>query len=287
MKRAEQAKASGDTEEAIRLLAAAIEKNPTLTVAHVEIGDLLLEKNDPAKAEPHFAAAAQQQPSNFDAQFKHGYALQLLNRLSESVRAYLRALSIRPDDFQANQNLATAYLQLNEPAAALPYSQRATELQSTSGPAHANLGSVYASLDRHDEAVREYRTAAELMELTPQLLLNLSESLGKLNRYEEMAATLDQLVATQPSAQSFERLGYARFKQRQFVAAKEAFNKAITLDAAHYPAYNGLGVCLLNDYIASNRTDDRARNEALKLLKTSLRINKGQPRIVELVSRYQ
>lgn len=286
VKQATEARAQGETEEAIRLLAAAIERNPTLTVAHLDIGDLYLEQSDPASAEKHFGAAAQQQPSNFDAQFKHGYALQLLNRLSEAVRAYLRALSIQPDDFQANQNLATAYLQLAEPGAALNYAQRAVALRPSSGAAHANLGSVLTSLDRHDEAVREYRAAAELMPLTPQLLLNLSESLGKLDRYDEMAATLDQLALTAPSAQGLERLGYARFKLRQFGAARDAFQRAVTLDPNHYPALNGLGVCLLNDYLASNRTLEDARRDALKLLRQSLRLNRNQPKIFELVNRY-
>lgn len=283
---AQQARREGETDEAIRLLAAAIEKNPTLTVAHIDIGDLYLEKNNTLEAEKHFAVAASQQPSNFDAQFKHGYALQLLNRLGDCVRAYLRALSIRPDDFQANLNLGTAYLQLKEPSAALPYAQRAVELQSASGAAHANLGSVLTSLDRHEEAVREYRSAAELMELTPQLLLNLSESLGKLNRFEEMGATLDQLVLTRPGAQAYERLGYARFKLREYSAAQDAFRKSIELDRAHYPALNGLGVCLLNDYLASGKRDDGVRADALNMLRQSLRINRSQPKIVELVNRY-
>ncbi|MFM9957770.1 MAG: tetratricopeptide repeat protein [Phycisphaerales bacterium] len=286
MKQAEQARAEGDAEEAIRLLAAAIERNPTLTVAHIDIGDLYLEQGDPNSAEKHFGTAAQQQPSSFDAQFKHGYALQLLNRLADAVRAYLRALSIQPDDYQANQNLATAYLQLAEPGAALSYAQRAVALRPTSGPARANLGSVLTSLDRHDEAVREYRAAAELMALTPQLLLNLSESLGKLDRHEEMASTLDQLAQTDPSAQGLERLGYARFKLRQFNAARDAFQRAVSIDPTHYPALNGLGVCLLNDYLASNRNLEDARRDALKLLRQSLRLNKNQPKIFELVNRY-
>lgn len=286
MKQAQAARAEGDADEAIRLLAAAIEKNPTLTVAHLDIGDLYLQQNDVSQAEPHFAAAAQQQPSNFDAQFKHGYALQLLNRLGDSVRAYLRALSIRPDDFQANQNLATAYLQLNEPGAALAYAERSVSINPSSGAARANLGSVLTSLDRHEDAVREYRAAAELMDLTPQLLLNLSESLGKLQRYDEMASTLDQLVSTDPSAPAFERLGYARFKLRQFPMAQDAFRRAIGLDQTHFPALNGLGVCLLNDYIASQRNNEDIRRDALKLLRQSLRLNKSQPKIVELVNRY-
>ena len=285
--KADEARQAGNTDEAIRLLAEAIEKNPTLTVAHMEIGDLYLEKGNPSEAERHFAQVVQREPSNFDANYKQGLALQLMNRLSDAVRAYLRALSIHPDDPQANFNLATAYLQLNEGSFALPYAEKAVQVNPSSGPAHANLGAVYASLDRQEDAVREYRSAAELMDLTPQLLTNLGDSLGKLGRYQEMASTLEQAVKTAPSASAYERLGYARFKLRQWDESQADFRKSIALDSNYYPALNGLAVCLLNQFITSNKTDEAARVEAVNLLRRSLKINRSQNKILDLIQRYQ
>ena len=48
----------------------------------------------------------------------------------------------------------------------------------------------------------------------------------------------------------------------------------------------GLGVCLLNEYLASGREDDSARKQAVDLFRRSLRINSRQPKIVELLSRF-
>lgn len=264
----------------------AIELNPTLTVAYLGAGDIYRERGDYGLAEQRYGAAATLEPRNFDAQYNHGLVLQLLNRVAESVRAYLRALAIREDDFNANLNLATAYLQLGEPNQARPFAERAVRADAGSGPARVNLGAVYAAMGQHTAAVIEYQQAAELMTLTPELLLNLADSLGQVERYEEMAATLDQLIRLAPSAVAYERLGSARFRLKRYDEALAAFQRAAEMDPGHFPAWNGVGVCLLNRYLWSDKQDDPARQQAVEALRRSLRLEPGQTRIVELVRRY-
>lgn len=284
--RAEMLKAEGDINAALVEFERAIEVNPNMTVAYLGAGDIYRERGDYPEAEKRYARAADLEPRNFDAQYRHGLTLQLLNRVSEAVRAYLRALSIRPDDFEANLNLATAYLQLQEPAQALPYAQRAVRLNPSSGPARVNLGSVYAAMGRHSEAVTEYLQAAEQMELSAELLLNLADSYGKIELYTEMIGTLEQLVARNPSAIAYERLGFARFRVKNYDAALDSFQSALAIDANHYPALNGVGVCLLNRFLWSDKKDRDALDDAMRALKRSLQIQPSQPRIVELVTRY-
>jgi tetratricopeptide (TPR) repeat protein len=93
---AETAKAAGSYDVALDLFQEILAENPTITVAYVGIGDIYLIKQEYAKAEPAFARAARLEPRNFDAQFGHGVALQLLRRLVDAVRAYQRALTIDP-----------------------------------------------------------------------------------------------------------------------------------------------------------------------------------------------
>lgn len=264
----------------------AIENNPTLTVAYLRAGDIHRQQGDFTAAERRYGEAAQIEPRNFDAQYLHGLSLQLLQRLDESVRAYLRALAIRPDDFFANLNLGTTFLQLGEPEQGLPYALRATQIRPTDGPARVNLGATFAAMDRHAEAVSEYEAASELMTLGPELLLNLAESQGQLGRYAEMEGTLRRVVQVEPSAVAWERLGSAQFRGRRYQEALESFRSAIAVDPNHYPAHNGVGVCLLNRYLWSGRTDTGALDSAISSLRSSLRIQRDQPRILELVTRY-
>jgi tetratricopeptide (TPR) repeat protein len=282
----ETAVRDGDTDRALAAFARAIEVNPRLTSAHMGMADIYRMRGDYNRAEESYSNAAKVQPRNFDAQYYHGLMLHLLERVSEAVQAYLRALAVRPDDFKANLNLATAYYQLDENNLALPYAKRAVELQPRDGPARFNLGAVYAAMGDHRLAVQEYQQATELMELTPALLMNLAESLGKLDRFEEMANALDQVNKAEPSAASWERLGFARFKQGKYPEAHAAFESALAIDKDYYPALNGQGVCLLNKWIWSGREDSKARTDGLAALRRSLQVHRDQPQIIELLTRY-
>lgn len=280
----------GRIEDAIAQLAAAIRDNPKLTAAYVMLAELQRESGNYRAAEESYRRAVELEPRNFDALYNHALTLQLLDRTPEAIRQYLRALAVRPDDLLANLNLATAYLQLGEANQALPYAQRAAEIDPSNGPARANLGAVYSALERHRDAVTEFEAAAEHMDLSTQLLLNLADSLGKIQRYQEMANTLERALAIEPrgpnAAIAWERLGSARFRLRQYDAALDCFQRAVALDPSHFPAFNGVGVCLLNRYLTSEPRDLDALNQALSALRSSLRINERQPRIVELLARY-
>jgi len=283
---AEDAIRSGDKERALMEFQRAIEVNPSLTTAYMGMADIYRMERDYNNAEIRYARAAQIEPRNFDAQYYHGLMLHLLDRITESVQAYLRALAIKPDDFQTNLNIATAYFQLDENQRSLPFARKAVSLSPQDGPARLNLGAVYAALGRHQDAVKEYQQAAELMPLNSPLLLNLAESLGRLERYNEMANALEQAVKTDPSPALHERLGFARFRLGEFDPAKANFDKSLELDKDYYPAMNGLGVCLMNDWIRSDRADLAAKDRGVGLLRRSLQLDADQPQIKEILTRY-
>jgi tetratricopeptide (TPR) repeat protein len=285
--RAEALRAQGLNHAALAEFERVIAINPELTIAYMGAAEIYAAEGNYEAAESNYGTAARQEPRNFNAQYGHGLMLQLLNRLTESVRAYLRALTIQPNDVNANLNLATAYLQLGEPAQALPYAERAVRLDRNNAAGRVNLGAVYAALNRHSEAVIEYQQAAELMELTPELLLNLADSLGKTERYAEMKETLEQLIELEPSAVAHERLASACFRLKDYDTALAEFRTAVEFDPRHYPALNGIGVCRLNTYLNSDKSDRQAFLEGQRALQQSLQIEHRQPRVRELLTRYR
>lgn len=276
----------GDINAALAELTMAIRDNPELTPAYMMLGEIHREQGDYQAAESAYREATELEPSNFDALYSHALVLQLLDRLVESVQQYLQALRIQPNDHAANLNLATAYLSLDEPGQALRFAQRAVRIRPEDGPSRVNLGAVYAAQGLHAEAVREYEAAAEYMDPTPELLLNMADSLGKIGRHREMAITLERLIEIEPSSQAWERLGSARFRLREYEAALSCFRRAADLDPRHYPALNGVGVCLLNQYLLDNKRDNTVKAEALNAFRRSLQVREDQPRIKELLTRY-
>tara|TARA_R110002073_G_scaffold118918_3_gene258956 strand:+ start:49527 stop:50846 length:1320 start_codon:yes stop_codon:yes gene_type:complete len=285
--RAVELHASGDLEAALLELERAIALNPQFTRAFLEAGDIYIEMAQYEIAERQFAKAVRSEPRNFMAQYRHGQVLHHLGQLEDANRAFLRALSIRPADYDANIGISIVLLELGRVEQSLPYGQRAVRSEPPSGRARMHLGNVYAALDRHEEAVVEYQQAAELMDApTAGLLLNMSESLNQLQRYAEMVGALDQLVRVAPDAIAYERLGSGLFRLRRYEESLVAFGNSSDIDPTHYPAFNGTAVCELNQYLWSSKTDAGARERAVEAMRKSLRLERKQPRIVELLRRY-
>ncbi|MEM1165440.1 MAG: tetratricopeptide repeat protein [Planctomycetota bacterium] len=290
--------AAGDYDAALTALEAVIAENPTLTAAHLSVGEIHLEQGDHTAAEATYRRAvalaetqddgsAPARDARFEASLGHGTALQALGRLYDAITAYLSALELRADDGRANARLASTYLELGESRQSLWYARRARAADPASGPARSTLAAALAATGADQEAIREYEAALELVGLEPPLLLGLAESLGKLGRFAEMANTLETAVTVEATAPAVERLGYARFKLRQYDAARDAFRRAIALDASHFPALNGLAVVLLNDYLLGGQADPAPRDEALTLLRRSLQLRPSQPQIANLLARFQ
>jgi tetratricopeptide (TPR) repeat protein len=279
--------AQGDMTAAIRELERAIAYNPAFTRAYIELGDIYAEMEDYERAERVYREAVRNEPRNYLAQYRHAQVLHKLGALDESRRAYLRALSVRPSAFDANLGLSTVLLEQGEAAQAVPYAQRAVRAEPESGRARMHLGNTLAAVDRHEDAIVEYQQAADLFEdPDPGLLLNLAESLNQLGRYAEMVGALEQLVLIRPGAIPYERLGSAYFRLRRYDEALSAFSSSVNLDPNHYPGLNGVAVCELNNYLWSGKQDGDSRERAVDAMRRSLRIERQQPKIVELLRRY-
>lgn len=278
--------AQGVEDVALREFERAISINPRVTPAYLGIGQIQRRKGNLVEAVAAYGRAAEIEPGNFEAQYGFGLTSQLLGRIGDAIRAYVNALFLRPNDFDANLNLATAYLQFGDPAPALPYAVRAVKIKGDSGPARFNLGAIYSAMGDHENAIVEYQQAAELMDISPQLLLNLAESLSYTGRFAESQNTLEQLVLVAPTATAHERLATSLFRQKKYDESIVAFRKSLELDELYYPSHNGVGVCLLNRWLLSDKKDVAAKEDALRSLRRSLQIERKQPVVIDMINRY-
>jgi tetratricopeptide (TPR) repeat protein len=283
---ADVARAAGEYQVALALFRRILADNPTSTIAYVGIGEVYLLQEDWVSAEPVFARAARLEPRNYDAQYGHGLALQMLDRFVDAVKAYHRALTIRPESVEANLHLATTYLQMGEPRSAQVFAEKVVEIDPAHGPGRAALGSVYGELGRHREAIVQYEAAVELMEPTPPLLINLINALGKENRYVDARNTAEYLVKLGPSAEAYERLGWANFRVGDYDESIEAYRQAVALEPDYWQAHNGVGCNALNAWLLSGKRNPEALGEAKRSFRHSLRVNPDQPKVVSLLSKY-
>ena len=277
----------GLDDQALVAFEAALRDNPRLVEAHLGIGDILRERGNYQSASKSYQRAATLAPNSFDAQYYFGLMQHLMGRVKQAVRIYLRALAINPDSFDANLNLGSAYLQIGSAAEALPYAQRATQLNAGHQLAWANLAAVYSLLQRYSEAVNAYRQAVGLGELAEPILLGLANAHIHLGHYDRSINVLQSLNRRSPSATAYERLGYAQFKMRRFDESLASFRAALSLNRDDTSALNGLGVCLMTMFLQSGRALPAQRDEALDAWRRSVQLQADQPKIVDLLTRYQ
>lgn len=283
---AQEATDAGDYEVALAMFQDIIAENPTIPTAYVGMGDVYAAQEQYEAAEPAYRRATQLDPFNYDAHFGHGFALQMLDRLVEAILAYHKALTIQPESHDANLSLATTYLQMNEAHSAVVFAEKAVELDQESGSAHANLGAAYENLGRTAEAIDEYLIAIELIDEPAPVMLNLVNALSKERRYRETVNAATNLIRIEPSANAYERLGWAYFKLNDYDASIEAYRAGARFDRNHWPSLNGIGVNALNKWLLSGKTDSEAAEEARTAFRRSLRLKSDQERVIELLSHY-
>lgn len=276
----------GMDDAALATLSLAIQENPRLTAAYLEIASIHQRRGDYGQAEERYDQAARIEPNNFDAQYGSALAKHLAGKLRAAVRVYLRALTLQPDSFDANRDLSAAYLQLGESAQALPYAMRSTRLDPDSQPAWSNLAVAFAMQGRWDGAIGAYRQAAELGDLDDPVLLGLAEAHIRMGNYGRAINTLDTLLRSEPTATAHERMGYANFKLRRFEQALRHYDAALNLDDEDLAALNGKGVCHVTLFIEGRYENPYHKVKGVEAWRKSLAISPGQPRIVDLLARY-
>ena len=276
----------GDYDAALALFQEVLRDNPKLPDAWVGVGDVQSNLQQWEQAESAYANAVGLDNQNFDAHFGRGKALQVLNRLLDAIRSYHRALLIKPDDFDANLNMATAYLQLDQADSAITYAEKAVKLRPDSGPARINLGVAYERAKRPGDAVTQYEMAAELMEPTPQLLMNLLNAYAQGKRYREAVNAANLLVRISPTAGSWERLGWAYFRLGDYSRSLESYRESVRVDGRHWPAWNGVGVNLLNEWLQGQKQDQALVEQARAAFRKSLQINPDQVKVQRLLTVY-
>jgi tetratricopeptide (TPR) repeat protein len=122
-------------EEAQRAYHQAVELDPTLSDAHVNLGCLYQEAKKPVQAEAHYRAAVEHAPADPVPHFNLGVLLDDLGRADEAIRAYRQAIDRDPDFADAHYNLGLLCETLGKRSDAIRHLRRARALygRSTAG----------------------------------------------------------------------------------------------------------------------------------------------------------
>lgn len=122
-----------------------------------------LEPDDPAAAEEAYRQALEIDPAMADACLNLGRLLHEAGRTVEAEAHYRRALESRPDDATALFNLGVALQDLGRPAEAAEVYEMALENEPSLADAHYNLAVVYEDLGRKRSAIGHLKSYKRLI----------------------------------------------------------------------------------------------------------------------------
>ncbi len=115
-------------EEARHAYHQALELDPAMADAHVNLGRLYHEGRQPAEAEAHYRAAVQQASDDPVVHFNLAVLLEESGRSDEAVEAYRSALKADPDFADAHHNLGLLFDALGKRTLAMTHLQAARKL---------------------------------------------------------------------------------------------------------------------------------------------------------------
>ena len=114
--------------EAIQAYHRALELDPGMTDAHVNLGRLYGEARDPQRAEAHYRAAILAAPDDALPWFNLAVLLEDSKRIPDAVAAYEKAVTLDPEHADAHYNLALLLEALGRKGGALKHLMRARYL---------------------------------------------------------------------------------------------------------------------------------------------------------------
>ena len=108
---------------------------------------------------------------------------------------------------------------------------------------HFDKGNDLYTANKKEEAIREFQKALDIQPDYLPATFNIAISLGDLGRFKEAEKILLDVIQKDASIpESYNSLGYLYYKNKDFIKAKESFEKAIEINPKYEQAKNSLSI---------------------------------------------
>lgn len=179
IRRAEEAKKSGNAKEAIHLYTEAAKISKGAVQAHLALADLLKTQKDAPGALGVLKDAATLQPNNGELLKELGNGYIAAGQPKEAITAYERAIAAMPDDPRAYNGKAVALDMMEKYGAAQEYyAQALAHAGEDTDYIHNNQALSLIMLGKYEEAIALLETLVEKADVTPTMRQNLALAYG-------------------------------------------------------------------------------------------------------------
>lgn len=193
LRQATELEAQGQLSKAAELNEKALELDPNLTQAHVNLISAYGRLGDHGKAEEHYNTAIKQNSNSADAYYNFGVLCYKTSRKREAQQAFQRALEIDPGKAEAHVNLGSVLQEQGRLREATQEFTKAIELRPDNRLARFNLGRILANEGRYDQALDQFsRIITPDDDSTPTYLYAMGATYARAGRVRDAVTTLDR-----------------------------------------------------------------------------------------------
>jgi tetratricopeptide (TPR) repeat protein len=169
LKRGVALESAGRVEESIAEHERALEVNPQLTQAHINLIQLYGRTGQFEKAEKHYRAVVAVNPNLADSHYNYGVLLAGRERYAEAAQAFHRSLQINQFSAEAHHNYAAMIEREGRLDEAAEHFRKALENRPGHRLAHFHLGRILVHRGKLAEAIEHFhQTLTEEDDQTPR-----------------------------------------------------------------------------------------------------------------------
>lgn len=275
-------------EDAIAAFSQAIEKDPKYAMAFAGLGEAYWEKysqtNDPSWLDKATGACerslrlADEQP---DGHACLGKVESSTGRYEQSTQQFGRAVSLDATNDDYYRGLANAYQKLNNIEKAEQTFLQAIDLRPNYWLNYNYLGYLYSSVGRYENAETMFKKVISLAPDSFKGYQNLGGIYLFSGRYADAVTVLEKSIEIRPNAGAYANRGMAHFYLREYNAAAQQFQQAVSIGPRRYSTWMNLG----DAYYWDASTRDKAPPaylKAIELCQQALKVNArdGNPLMV-------
>jgi tetratricopeptide (TPR) repeat protein len=231
----------GDIAGAIDLIERAVAGNPRFSAYYNNLGNVLKEAGERARAKKSYRRALSVDKRNADAHLNLGKLLQDEGEIRAARRCFARAILLSPNLVEAHMSIGRMEEAAGDWQAAADSFQRATKAAPNYAPAYLMLGRCWCAAGDLMQTETSLLKAIEIDADYADAYFNLGSLEQRRQRFPEAAVAYRRAIALAPAAaDAWNNLGVTLSEMGEEQCAVDAYLRAIALKPEYEVAYFNL-----------------------------------------------